>query len=73
MEPLGVENIPVNVENLDYPTVDKMVVQREDIHLLERQVYNISFHGSKIVAQFEDYLERGLKYTIPYFCSTEYT
>ncbi|XP_072038275.1 regulator of G-protein signaling 9-binding protein-like [Amphiura filiformis] len=41
MEPLGVENIPVNVENLDYPTVDKMVVEREDIHLLERDILEL--------------------------------
>lgn len=36
MEPLGVDNIPVNVENLDIPCVDKMVLEREDTRLLER-------------------------------------
>ena len=41
MEPLGVENIPVNVENLEYPSVDKMVLEREDINLLERLVGSI--------------------------------
>ncbi|XP_041464213.1 regulator of G-protein signaling 9-binding protein-like [Lytechinus variegatus] len=41
MEPLGVDNIPVNVENLDIPCVDKMVLEREDTRLLERDILEL--------------------------------
>ena len=36
MEPIGLDNIPVNVENLDIPSVDRMVLEREDLRHLER-------------------------------------
>lgn len=38
MEPLGVDNIPVNIENLDVPNVDKMVLEREENNILARLV-----------------------------------
>lgn len=38
MEPLGLDSIPVNVENLDVPNVDKMVLEREENNVLARYI-----------------------------------
>ncbi|PIK38334.1 putative regulator of G-protein signaling 9-binding protein-like [Apostichopus japonicus] len=41
MEPLGLDNIPVNVENLDVPNVDRMVLEREENNLLARDILQL--------------------------------
>ncbi|XP_071794457.1 regulator of G-protein signaling 9-binding protein-like [Asterias amurensis] len=41
MEPIGLDNIPVNVENLDIPSVDRMVLEREDLRHLERDILQL--------------------------------
>lgn len=41
MEPLGVDNIPVNIENLDVPNVDKMVLEREENNILARDILEL--------------------------------
>ncbi|XP_038078776.1 regulator of G-protein signaling 9-binding protein-like [Patiria miniata] len=41
MEPVGVDNIPVNVENLEVPSVDRMVLEREDLKNQERDILEL--------------------------------